>query len=186
MIPTTFDEFLNEAVQSSMDLETANKLINGLSDGYAKLMAADDEGVHIYIKPSSANKFYDTVTASNGFYIDIWRLKNLAKTPLGDSVYVIIKTYDYKDTTKRINDLWGHAIAPIITDQGMFFNSPKEAKDYIRKIKTGSTDNIKKVKYTVGTLSDFVKQAQELEDRYVGGIIGWRIKDLSFVGNSRF
>ena len=63
---------------------------------------------------------------------------------------------------------------------------PYTRKDYIRKIKTGSTDTVKKVKYTVGTLSDFVKQAQELEDRCVGGVIGWRIKDLSFVGNSRF
>lgn len=186
MVPTTFDEFLNEAAQSLTDLETANKLIDGLSDGYVKFMAADDDGVHIYIKPSSASKFYDAVTTSNSFYVDEWRLKDLAKTPLGNSVYVIIKTYDYKDTTKRINDLWGHAIVPIVTNQGMFFNSPKEAKDYIRKIKAGPSDTIKKVKYTVGTLSDFVKQAQELEDRCVGGIIGWIIKDLCFIGNPRF
>lgn len=180
MTITSFDEFLNEAVTSLPDIETANKLIDDNANAVAgiKLMAAEDDGVHIYIKHVGANKFYDEVPGN--FYISYYTLKDLANTPLGNAVYVIVRTYDYKDTSKRINDMWGHAIVPIVTKQGMFFNSPKEAKDYIRQIKTGNSENTKKNKYVAATLKEYITQADELTKTYGGSTIGWKTQDMMF------
>ena len=97
----------------------------------------------------------------NKFVLDKWTIKDIVRTApkLSEAIYVAVKTYELKDNQSRINGTIKHYVCPVLTNQGMFFNSDKECKKFIKAVKSDllpENREAKKYKLTPMSLKSFV------------------------------
>ncbi len=156
--------FINEAKQSAPsinfdefkdEIEKLNKELKNYSFG-----VFDDEGEHLYIHPKDSKKWYTAVP--DKFRLDQWSIKDIVKyaPKLTETLYIPVKTYEIPDNRSRINGLMRHCVRPVLTHQGMFCNSEKECKQFIKVIKTtGRPDygEVKKFKVTPMTIKEYTE-----------------------------
>lgn len=144
-----FDEFKDE-------IEKLNKKFEYYSFG-----VFDDEGEHLYIHPKDTKKWYSAVP--DKFRLDHWSIDDIVKCApkLSETLYMAVKTYEVPNTQSRINGTIKHCARPVLTHQGMFFNSEKECKQFIKAVKKECHPDysVKKFKITPMTIkafSDFI------------------------------
>lgn len=142
-----FDEFKDE-------IEKLNQEFKNYSFG-----VFDDDGEHLYIHPKDSKKWYTEVP--DKFSLDQWTIKDMTKKApeLCNTIYVAVKTYELPNHQSKINGIIKHYARPVLTHQGMFFNSDKECKQFIKVVKNEiRPDNgeIKKYKLTPMTVNAFI------------------------------
>jgi hypothetical protein len=142
-----FDEFNDE-------IEKLNKEFKYYSFG-----VFDDEGEHLYIHPKDSKKWYTAVP--DKFRLDQWTIGDIVKAApkLCETLYVAVKTFELPNHQSRVNGIIKHYARPVLTHQGMFFNSDKECKQFIKAVKNElRPDNgeVKKYKLTPMTVKEFV------------------------------
>ena len=92
----------------------------------------------------------------NKFVLDKWAIKDIVRTApkLSEEIYVAAKTYELKDNQSRINGTIKHYVCPVLTNQGMFFNSDKECKKFIKAVKSDLLpENREAKKYKLASMS---------------------------------
>lgn len=97
----------------------------------------------------------------NKFVLDKWTIKDIVRTApkLSEAIYVAVKTYELKDNQSRINGTIKYCARPVLTNQGMFFNSDKECKKFIKAVKSDllpENREAKKYKLVPMSLKSFV------------------------------
>ena len=98
------------------------------------------------------------------FNLDKWTLGDMVKTApkLCNTLYVAVKTYEIPNHQSKINGIIKHCARPVLTHQGMFFNSDKECKQFIKAVKNelrpdnGEVKKYKLTPMTVKALVDFL------------------------------
>ena len=95
------------------------------------------------------------------FVLDKWTIKDIVRTApkLSEAIYVAVKTYELKDNQSRINGTIKYCARPVLTNQGMFFNSDKECKKFIKAVKSDllpENREAKKYKLVPMSLKSFV------------------------------
>ena len=95
------------------------------------------------------------------FVLDKWTIKDIVRTApkLSEAIYVAVKTYELKDNQSRINGTIKYCARPVLTNQGMFFNSGKECKKFIKAVKSDllpENREAKKYKLVPMSLKSFV------------------------------
>lgn len=95
------------------------------------------------------------------FVLDKWTIKDIVRTApkLSEAIYVAVKTYELKDNQSRINGTIKYCARPVLTNQGMFFNSDKECKKFIKAVKSDllpENREAKKYKLVSMSLKSFV------------------------------
>jgi len=119
-----------------------------------------DEGEHLYIREQNSKKWYTPV--SDKFKISHWDFDDIVKyaPKLAETLYIPVKTYETPDNRSRINGLMRHYVRPVLTHQGMFCNSEKECKQFIKAVKNElRPDNgeVKKYKLTPMTIKEYTE-----------------------------
>ena len=164
-----FDEFKDE-------IEKLNKEFKYYSFG-----VFDDEGEHLYIHPKDSKKWYSAVP--DKFRLDQWTIDNIVKhaPKLSETLYMAVKTYEVPNIQSRINGIIKHYARPVLTHQGMFFNSEKECKQFIKAVKNElRPDNgeVKKYKLTPMTVKAFVDFLDE--ETHKGSYYSYEHQDTQF------
>lgn len=142
-----FNEFMDE-------IEKLNKEFKNYNFG-----VFNDGGEHLYIHPKDSKKWYTAVP--DKFSLDQWTIKDITKTApeLCNTIYVAVKTFELPDHQSKINGIIRHYARPVLTHQGMFFNSEKECRQFIKVVKNEiKPDNgeVKKYKLNPMTVKAFV------------------------------
>ena len=165
-----FDEFKDE-------IEKLNKEFKYYSFG-----VFDDEGEHLYIHPKDSKKWYTAVP--DNFRLDHWTINDIVKNApkLSETLYIAVKTYEVPNHQSKINGIVKHCARPVLTHQGMFFNSDKECKQFIKAVKNElRPDNgeVKKYKLTPMTVKAFVDFLDE--ETHKGSYYSYEHQDTQFI-----
>lgn len=164
-----FDEFKDE-------IEKLNKEFKYYSFG-----VFDDEGEHLYIHPKDTKKWYSAVP--DKFRLDHWSIDDIVKRApkLSETLYMAVKTYEVPNTQSRINGTIKHCSCPVLTHQGMFFNSEKECKQFIKSVKKESHPDysVKKFKITPMTIKEYIEFIKDETNR--GEFYHYEHGDTQFV-----
>ena len=156
-------KFINEAKQStpSINFEEFKDEIDELNEKFKSYTFAvfNDEGEHLYVRDKDSKKWYTVLP--DKFRLDHWTLSDMVKTApkLCDTLYVAVKTYELPNHQSKINGIIKHYARPVLTHQGMFFNSDKECKQFIKAVKNElRPDNgeVKNYKLTPMTVKEFI------------------------------
>ena len=159
----TIKQYILEATQPtpSINFEEFKDEIDALNEKFKSYTFAvfNDEGEHLYIRDKDSKKWYTALP--DNFSLDHWTLGDMVKTApkLCDNLYVAVKTFELPNHQSKINGIIKHYARPVLTQQGMFFNSDKECKQFIKIVKDElRPDNgeVKKYKLTPMTVKAFV------------------------------
>ena len=158
--------FILEAKQStpSINFEEFKDEIDALNKKLKSytFTVFNDEGEHLYVRDKDSKKWYTALP--DKFNLDKWALGDMVKTApkLCDTLYVAVKTYEMPNRQSKINGIIKHYVRPVLTYQGMFFNSDKECKQFIKAVKNelrpdnGEVKKCKLTPMTVKALVDFL------------------------------
>lgn len=138
-----------------------NKEIESLNKKFTKytFKLFDNNGEHLFVHDKNSKDWYSSLP--DKFVLDKWTIKDIVRTApkLSEAIYVAVKTYELKDNQSRINGTIKHYVCPVLTNQGMFFNSDKECKKFIKVVKSDllpENREAKKYKLTSMSLKSFV------------------------------
>ena len=152
-------QYINESVESN--LSNFNKEIESLNKKFTKytFKLFDKNGEHLFVHDKNSKDWYSSLP--DKFVLDKWTIKDIVRTApkLSEAIYVAVKTYELKDNQSRINGTIKHYVCPVLTNQGMFFNSDKECKKFIKVVKSDllpENREAKKYKLTSMSLKSFV------------------------------
>ena len=152
-------QYINESVESN--LSNFNKEIESLNNKFTKytFKLFDKNGEHLFVHDKNSKDWYSSLP--DKFVLDKWTIKDIVRTApkLSEAIYVAVKTYELKDNQSRINGTIKHYVCPVLTNQGMFFNSDKECKKFIKVVKSDllpENREAKKYKLTSMSLKSFV------------------------------
>ena len=152
-------QYINESVESN--LSNFNKEIESLNKKFTKytFKLFDKNGEHLFVHDKNSKDWYSSLP--DKFVLDKWTIKDIVRTApkLSEAIYVAVKTYELKDNQSRINGTIKHYVCPVLTNQGMFFNSDKECKKFIKAVKSDllpENREAKKYKLTSMSLKSFV------------------------------
>ena len=152
-------QYINESVESN--LSNFNKEIENLNKKFTKytFKLFDKNGEHLFVHDKNSKDWYSSLP--DKFVLDKWTIKDIVRTApkLSEAIYVAVKTYELKDNQSRINGTIKYCARPVLTNQGMFFNSDKECKKFIKAVKSDllpENREAKKYKLTPMSLKSFV------------------------------
>ena len=152
-------QYINESVESN--LSNFNKEIESLNKKFTKytFKLFDKNGEHLFVHDKNSKDWYSSLP--DKFVLDKWTIKDIVRTApkLSEAIYVAVKTYELKDNQSRINGTIKYCARPVLTNQGMFFNSDKECKKFIKAVKSDllpENREAKKYKLTPMSLKSFV------------------------------
>lgn len=152
-------QYINESVESN--LSNFNKEIESLNKKFTKytFKLFDKNGEHLFVHDKNSKDWYSSLP--DKFVLDKWTIKDIVRTApkLSEAIYVAVKTYELKDNQSRINGTIKHYVCPVLTNQGMFFNSDKECKKFIKSVKSDllpENREAKKYKLVPMSLKSFV------------------------------
>lgn len=152
-------QYINESVESN--LSNFNKEIESLNKKFTKytFKLFDKNGEHLFVHDKNSKDWYSPLP--DKFVLDKWTIKDIVRTApkLSEAIYVAVKTYELKDNQSRINGTIKHYVCPVLTNQGMFFNSDKECKKFIKAVKSDllpENREAKKYKLVPMSLKSFV------------------------------
>ena len=152
-------QYINESVESN--LSNFNKEIENLNKKFTKytFKLFDKNGEHLFVHDKNSKDWYSSLP--DKFVLDKWTIKDIVRTApkLSEAIYVAVKTYELKDNQSRINGTIKHYVCPVLTNQGMFFNSDKECKKFIKAVKSDllpENREAKKYKLAPMSLKSFV------------------------------
>lgn len=161
-------QYINESVESN--LSNFNKEIENLNKKFTKytFKLFDKNGEHLFVHDKNSKDWYSSLP--DKFILDKWTIKDIVRTApkLSESIYVAVKTYELKDNQSRINGTIKHYVCPVLTNQGMFFNSDKECKKFIKVVKSDllpENREAKKYKLTPMSLKSFVDFLNDETDK---------------------
>ena len=151
--------YINESVEAN--LSNFNKEIESLNKKFTKytFKLFDKNGEHLFVHDKNSKDWYSSLP--DKFVLDKWAIKDIVRTApkLSEEIYVAVKTYELKDNQSRINGTIKHYVCPVLTNQGMFFNSDKECKKFIKAVKSDllpENREAKKYKLVPMSLKSFV------------------------------
>ena len=147
-------QYINESVEAN--LSNFNKEIESLNKKFTKytFKLFDKNGEHLFVHDKNSKDWYSPLP--NKFVLDKWAIKDIVRTApkLSEEIYVAVKTYELKDNPSRINGTIKHYVCPVLTNQGMFFNSDKECKKFIKAVKSDLLpENREAKKYKLASMS---------------------------------
>ena len=152
-------QYINESVEAN--LSNFNNEIESLNKKFTKytFKLFDKNGEHLFVHDKNSKDWYSSLP--NKFVLDKWTIKDIVRTApkLSEAIYVAVKTYELKDNQSRINGTIKHYVCPVLTNQGMFFNSDKECKKFIKAVKSDllpENREAKKYKLTSMSLKSFI------------------------------
>lgn len=152
-------QYINESVE--VNLSNFNKEIESLNKKFTKytFKLFDKNGEHLFVHDKNSKDWYSSLP--DKFVLDKWTIKDIVRTApkLSEAIYVAVKTYELKDNQSRINGTIKHYVCPVLTNQGMFFNSDKECKKFIKAVKSDllpENREAKKYKLVPMSLKSFV------------------------------
>ena len=152
-------QYINESVE--VNLSNFNKEIESLNKKFTKytFKLFDKNGEHLFVHDKNSKDWYSSLP--DKFVLDKWTIKDIVRTApkLSEAIYVAVKTYELKDNQSRINGTIKHYVCPVLTNQGMFFNSDKECKKFIKLVKSDllpENREAKKYKLVPMSLKSFV------------------------------
>ena len=152
-------QYINESIESN--LSNFNKEIESLNKKFTKytFKLFDKNGEHLFVHDKNSKDWYSSLP--DKFVLDKWTIKDIVRTApkLSEAIYVAVKTYELKDNQSRINGTIKHYVCPVLTNQGMFFNSDKECKKFIKAVKSDllpENREAKKYKLVPMSLKSFV------------------------------
>ena len=152
-------QYINESVESN--LSNFNKEIESLNKKFTKytFKLFDKNGEHLFVHDKNSKDWYSPLP--DKFVLDKWTIKDIVRTApkLSEAIYVAVKTYELKDNQSRINGTIKYCARPVLTNQGMFFNSDKECKKFIKAVKSNllpENREAKKYKLVPMSLKSFV------------------------------
>ena len=152
-------QYINESVE--VNLSNFNKEIESLNKKFTKytFKLFDKNGEHLFVHDKNSKDWYSSLL--DKFVLDKWTIKDIVRTApkLSEAIYVAVKTYELKDNQSRINGTIKHYVCPVLTNQGMFFNSDKECKKFIKAVKSDllpENREAKKYKLVPMSLKSFV------------------------------
>ena len=152
-------QYINESVESN--LSNFNKEIESLNKKFTKytFKLFDKNGEHLFVHDKNSKDWYSSLP--DKFVLDKWTIKDIVRTApkLSEAIYVAVKTYELKDNQSRINGIIKYCARPVLTNQGMFFNSDKECKKFIKAVKLDllpENREAKKYKLAPMSLKSFV------------------------------
>lgn len=152
-------QYINESVEAN--LSNFNNEIESLNKKFTKytFKLFDKNGEHLFVHDKNSKDWYSPLP--DKFVLDKWTIKDIVRTApkLSEAIYVAVKTYELKDNQSRINGTIKHYVCPVLTNQGMFFNSDKECKKFIKAVKSDllpENREAKKYKLTTMSLKSFV------------------------------
>ena len=152
-------QYINESVEAN--LSNFNKEIESLNKKFTKytFKLFDKNGEHLFVHDKNSKDWYSSLP--DKFVLDKWTIKDIVRTApkLSEAIYVAVKTYELKDNQSRINGTIKHYVCPVLTNQGMFFNSDKECKKFIKAVKSDllpENREAKKYKLVPMSLKSFV------------------------------
>ena len=152
-------QYINESVEAN--LSNFNKEIESLNKKFTKytFKLFDKNGEHLFVHDKNSKDWYSSLP--DKFVLDKWTIKDIVRTApkLSEAIYVAVKTYELKDNQSRINGTIKHCARPVLTNQGMFFNSDKECKKFIKAVKSNllpENREAKKYKLVPMSLKSFV------------------------------
>ena len=152
-------QYINESVEAN--LSNFNKEIESLNNKFTKytFKLFDKNGEHLFVHDKNSKDWYSSLP--DKFVLDKWTIKDIVRTApkLSEAIYVAVKTYELKDNQSRINGTIKHYVCPVLTNQGMFFNSDKECKKFIKAVKSDllpENREAKKYKLAPMSLKSFV------------------------------
>ena len=129
-------QYINESVESN--LSNFNKEIESLNKKFTKytFKLFDKNGEHLFVHDKNSKDWYSSLP--DKFVLDKWTIKDIVRTApkLSEAIYVAVKTYELKDNQSRVNGTIKYCARPVLTNQGMFFNSDKECKKFIKAVKS--------------------------------------------------
>ena len=139
-------QYINESVE--VNLSNFNKEIESLNKKFTKyaFKLFDKNGEHLFVHDKNSKDWYSSLP--DKFVLDKWTIKDIVRTApkLSEAIYVAVKTYELKDNQSRINGTIKHYVCPVLTNQGMFFNSDKECKKFIKAVKSDLCQKIEKLR----------------------------------------
>ena len=147
-------QYINESVKAN--LSNFNKEIESLNKKFTKytFKLFDKNGEHLFVHDKNSKDWYSPLP--DKFVLDKWTIKDIVRTApkLSEAIYVAVKTYELKDNQSRINGTIKHYVCPVLTNQGMFFNSDKECKKFIKAVKSDLLpENREAKKYKLAPMS---------------------------------
>lgn len=147
-------QYINESVEEN--LSNFNKEIESLNKKFTKytFKLFDKNGEHLFVHDKNSKDWYSSLP--DKFVLDKWTIKDIVRTApkLSEAIYVAVKTYELKDNQSRINCTIKHYVCPVLTNQGMFFNSDKECKKFIKVVKSDLLpENREAKKYKLNSMS---------------------------------
>ena len=152
-------QYINESVEAN--LSNFNKEIESLNKKFTKytFKLFDKNGEHLFVHDKNSKDWYSSLP--DKFVLDKWTIKDIVRTApkLSEAIYVAVKTYELKDNQSRINGTIKYCARPVLTNQGMFFNSDKECKKFIKAVKSNllpENREAKKYKLAPMSLKSFV------------------------------
>ena len=152
-------QYINESVEAN--LSNFNKEIESLNKKFTKytFKLFDKNGEHLFVHDKNSKDWYSPLP--DKFVLDKWTIKDIVRTApkLSEEIYVAVKTYELKDNQSRINGIIKYCARPVLTNQGMFFNSDKECKKFIKAVKSNllpENREAKKYKLAPMSLKSFV------------------------------
>ena len=161
-------QYINESVESN--LSNFNKEIESLNKKFTKytFKLFDKNGEHLFVHDKNSKDWYSSLP--DKFVLDKWTIKDIVRTApkLSEAIYVAVKTYELKDNQSRINGTIKHYVCPVLTNQGMFFNSDKECKKFIKVVKSDlmpENREAKKYKLVPMSLKSFVDFLNDETDK---------------------
>lgn len=152
-------QYINESVEAN--LSNFNKEIESLNKKFTKytFKLFNKNGEHLFVHDKNSKNWYSSLP--DKFVLDKWTIKDIVRTApkLSEAIYVAVKTYELKDNQSRINGTIKHYVCPVLTNQGMFFNSDKECKKFIKAVKSDllpENREAKKYKLVPMSLKSFI------------------------------
>ncbi len=152
-------QYINESVEAN--LSNFNKEIESLNKKFTKytFKLFDKNGEHLFVHDKNSKDWYSSLP--DKFVLNKWTIKDIVRTApkLSEAIYVAVKTYELKDNQSRINGTIKYCARPVLTNQGMFFNSDKECKKFIKAVKSNllpENREAKKYKLAPMSLKSFV------------------------------
>lgn len=152
-------QYVNESTE--VNLSDFNKEIESLNNKFTKytFKLFDKNGEHLFVHDKNSKDWYSPLP--DKFVLDKWTIKDIVRTApkLSEAIYVVVKTYELKDNQSRVNGTIKYYVRPVLTNQGMFFNSVKECKKFIKSVKSDllpENREAKKYKLVPMSLKSFV------------------------------
>lgn len=141
-------QYVNEVME--VNLNSFNEEIENLNKKFTKytFKVFDKNGEHLFVHDKNSKEWYSPLP--DKFVLDKWTIKDIVRTApkLSEAIYIAVKTWELKDTQSRINGIIKNYACPVLTNQGMFFNSDKECNKFIKASKSELKPKMVKLRNT--------------------------------------